>query len=67
VTRGPDVVLECSGNAAATSAALRALAPGGVLVVVGAGPGSGLDPATVLLKEITVRGSFTMERSTSPI
>jgi threonine dehydrogenase-like Zn-dependent dehydrogenase len=54
-----DVVIECSGNAEATRAALRALGPGGVLVVVGAGPGSGLDPATVLLKEITVRGSFT--------
>jgi len=54
-----DVVIECSGNATATSTALRALAPGGVLIVVGAGPGSGLDPATVLLKEITVRGSFT--------
>jgi len=27
--------------------------------VVGSGHGSGLDPATILLKEITVRGSFT--------
>lgn len=38
--------------------ALQALCPGGVLVVVGAGPGSGLDPMTILLKEITVHGSF---------
>jgi hypothetical protein len=30
-----------------------------VLVVVGAGLGSGLDPLTILMKEITVRGSFT--------
>ena len=38
-----DVVIECSGNASATSSALQLLAPGGVLVVVGAGPGSGLE------------------------
>ena len=54
-----DVVLECSGNAAATELGLNALRPGGVLVVVGAGTGSGLDPTTILLKEITVHGSFT--------
>lgn len=54
-----DVVLECSGSAAATALALQALRPGGVLVVVGAGPGSGLDPMTILQKEITVHGSFT--------
>ena len=54
-----DVVLECSGSAAATALALEALRPGGVLVVVGAGLGSGLDPLTILMKEITVHGSFT--------
>ena len=54
-----DVVLECSGSASAAALALQALRPGGVLVVVGAGPGSGLDPLTILMKEITVRGSFT--------
>jgi threonine dehydrogenase-like Zn-dependent dehydrogenase len=32
-----DVVLECSGSAAATATALKLLAPGGILVVVGAG------------------------------
>jgi threonine dehydrogenase-like Zn-dependent dehydrogenase len=53
-----DVVLECSGNAAATCTALKLLAPGGILVVVGAGPDPGLDSATILLKEITVRGSY---------
>jgi threonine dehydrogenase-like Zn-dependent dehydrogenase len=53
-----DVVLECSGSAAATALALKLLAPGGVLVVVGAGPEPGLDSATILLKEITVRGSY---------
>jgi threonine dehydrogenase-like Zn-dependent dehydrogenase len=57
-----DVVLECSGSAPATELALDALRPGGVLVVVGAGPGSGLDPATILFKEVTVRGSFTYVR-----
>jgi threonine dehydrogenase-like Zn-dependent dehydrogenase len=53
-----DVVLECSGSAAATSTALKLLAPGGILVVVGAGPDPGLDSATILLKEIIVRGSY---------
>jgi threonine dehydrogenase-like Zn-dependent dehydrogenase len=53
-----DVVLECSGNAAATSSALEMLAPRGVLVVVGTGPEPGLDSATIVLKEITVRGSY---------
>src|SRR5277367_2119073 len=53
-----DVVLECSGSAAATASALKLLAPGGILVVVGAGPDPGLDSATILLKEITVRGSY---------
>jgi threonine dehydrogenase-like Zn-dependent dehydrogenase len=53
-----DVVLECSGNAAATATALKLLAPGGILVVVGAGPEPALDSATILLKEITIRGSY---------
>jgi threonine dehydrogenase-like Zn-dependent dehydrogenase len=57
-TEPVDVVFECSGNAAATSAALKLLGPGGILVVVGAGPDPGLDSATILLKEITVRGSY---------
>jgi threonine dehydrogenase-like Zn-dependent dehydrogenase len=55
---GVDVVIECSGSAAATAAALKMLAPGGILVVVGAGPDPGLDSATILFKEITVRGSY---------
>ena len=54
-----DVAIECSGNEAATATALNLLGPGGTLVVVGGGGGRGLDPATILLKEITVRGSFT--------
>jgi threonine dehydrogenase-like Zn-dependent dehydrogenase len=57
-----DIVLECSGSASATARALGALRPGGVLVLVGAGQGSGLDPATILFKEITVHGSFTHVR-----
>ena len=54
-----DVVIECSGNAAATASALNIIGPGGTFVVVGAGPGSGLNSATILLKEIAVRGSYT--------
>ncbi|QIZ00914.1 zinc-binding dehydrogenase [Streptomyces sp. S1D4-11] len=53
-----DVVIECSGSAAARQQAIRLLTPGGVLVNVGSGPGGGFDPDTVLLKEITIRGSF---------
>jgi threonine dehydrogenase-like Zn-dependent dehydrogenase len=55
---GVDIVFECSGSASATASALKLLAPGGILVVVGAGPDPGLDSATILLKEITVRGSY---------
>ena len=54
-----DVVIEASGNGAASSLGLAALSPHGTFVVVGAGPENALDPATILLKEITVRGSFT--------
>jgi threonine dehydrogenase-like Zn-dependent dehydrogenase len=54
-----DVAIECSGNEAATATALKLLGPGGTLVVVGGGGGGGLDPATILLKEITVHGSYT--------
>ena len=53
-----DAVIECSGSAAATRQGVGLLVPGGVLVVVGAGPGSGLDPTAILFKELTVRGSF---------
>jgi threonine dehydrogenase-like Zn-dependent dehydrogenase len=54
-----DVAIECSGNQSATASALNLLAPGGTLVVVGSGAGTGLDAATILLKEIAVRGSYT--------
>ena len=53
-----DVVIEASGSAAALELAVDALEPGGVLVVVGAGAAGGLDPTSVLLKELVVRGSF---------
>ncbi|MER5913932.1 alcohol dehydrogenase catalytic domain-containing protein [Streptomyces sp. NPDC001982] len=53
-----DVVIECSGSAAARQQAIQLLVHDGVLVDVGAGPGGGFDPDTVLLKEITIRGSF---------
>ena len=53
------VAIECSGSAAATALAVEALLPGGILVVVGAGTGPGLEPLPILLKELIVRGSFT--------
>jgi threonine dehydrogenase-like Zn-dependent dehydrogenase len=43
-------VFECSGSAAATSTVPKLLAPGGILVVVGAGPDPGLDSAAILLE-----------------
>jgi len=54
-----DVAIECSGNQSATASAMSLLAPRGTLVVVGSGAGTGLDAATILLKEIAVRGSYT--------
>jgi threonine dehydrogenase-like Zn-dependent dehydrogenase len=54
-----DVAIECSGNNAAVATAMALLAPGGTLVVVGSGSGTRLDAATILLKEIVVRGSYT--------
>jgi len=54
-----DVAIECSGNNAAAATAMALLAPGGTLVVVGSGSGTSLDAATILLKEIVVRGSYT--------
>ena len=53
-----DVAIECSGNQVATATALNLLAPGGILVIVGSGRGR-VDSATILLKEITVLGTFT--------
>jgi 2-desacetyl-2-hydroxyethyl bacteriochlorophyllide A dehydrogenase len=54
-----DVAIECSGNGLAISLAMRALRPGGVLVVVGSSVEVSLDPMVVLFSELTVRGSFT--------
>lgn len=53
-----DVAIEASGDVRALELAVDALRPGGVLVLVGAGSTTGLDPTSVLLKELTVRGSF---------
>lgn len=54
-----DVAIECSGNQSATATAMNMLTPGGTLVVVGSGSGTGLDAADILLKEVVVRGSYT--------
>jgi threonine dehydrogenase-like Zn-dependent dehydrogenase len=56
---GADVVLECSGSEQGACAGLAALAPRGTMVVVGGGSHAGLDPLTILLKELRVQGSFT--------
>ena len=54
----PSVVFECSGSPRALSDALRLVAPGGSVVVVGIGPaGPGIAPMDLVGKEITVRGS----------
>jgi len=53
-----DAVLECSGAEPGVTAALAAARPEGTVVVVGGGR-AGLDPLTILLKELRVQGSFT--------
>ena len=53
-----DVVIEASGSGSASALGLDALVPGGTFVVVGSGQGNDLNATVLLLKEITVRGSF---------
>lgn len=55
----PDVLLECSGNAGATVAALRVLAPAGRAVLVGMGADELPLPLSVLQnRELTITGCF---------
>jgi 2-desacetyl-2-hydroxyethyl bacteriochlorophyllide A dehydrogenase len=56
---GVDAVLECSGNERGARTGLKALRPQGTMIVVGGGAHAGLDPLTILLKELRVHGSFT--------
>ena len=53
-----DAVLECSGSEPGLRGALAAARPEGTVVVVGGGR-AGLDPLTILIKELRVQGSFT--------
>jgi threonine dehydrogenase-like Zn-dependent dehydrogenase len=53
-----DAVLECSGSEPGIRGALAAARPEGTIVVVGAGR-AGLDPLTILVKELRVQGCFT--------
>lgn len=56
---GADVAYDCAGRADSLAVAADAARPGGRLVVVGAtGDGANLDPAEVVLKQLTVRGSL---------
>lgn len=50
-----DAVLECSGAEPGVTAALVAARPEGTIVVVG-GARAGLDPLTILIKELRVQG-----------
>lgn len=57
-----DVVLECSGKAAAMEAGLAQLERGGTLVLVGAGiEPPRFDPNRILLNELVVTGSFNYD------
>jgi len=57
-----DVVLECSGQAAAQTAALTQLRRGGTLVLVGAGVKTPkFNPNRILLNELTVTGAFVYD------
>lgn len=54
-----DIVLECSGKAAAMEAGLAQLTRGGTLVLVGAGiEAPRFDPNRILLNELTVTGAY---------
>lgn len=57
-----DVVLECSGKAAAMEAGLAQLVRGGTLVLVGAGiEPPRFDPNRILLNELVITGSFVYD------
>ena len=57
-----DVVLECSGRAAAMEAGLAQLVRGGMLVMVGAGmEPPRFDPNRILLNELVITGAFTYD------
>ena len=56
--RRPTVIVECSGAPTAIADAVRLVAPGGTVTVVGIGPaGPGILPLDLVGKEVTVRGS----------
>jgi 2-desacetyl-2-hydroxyethyl bacteriochlorophyllide A dehydrogenase len=58
-----DVVLECSGKAAAMEAGLAQLVRGGTLVLVGAGiEPPRFDPNRILLNELVITGAFTYDQ-----
>ncbi len=58
-----DVALECSGKRAAMEAGLAQLAPGGTLVLVGAGiDPPRFDPNRILLNELVITGAFTYDQ-----
>lgn len=55
----PDVVIDCVGVQSTLEAAVRAVAPGGKIVLVGMGSEQLLLPATLLTcKEVDLLGSF---------
>jgi threonine dehydrogenase-like Zn-dependent dehydrogenase len=57
-----DVVLECSGKAAAMETGLAQLRRGGTLVLVGAGiDAPRFDPNRILLNELVITGAFTYD------
>lgn len=59
-----DVVLECSGKAAAMEAGLAQLVRGGTLVLVGAGiEAPRFDPNRILLNELVITGAFTYSQN----
>lgn len=62
-----DVVLECSGNAAAMQAVPGLLAPGGTGVLVGTGISRpSYDPNRLLLNELTLTGAYNYDATGFP-
>lgn len=53
-----DVLYECSGAAAALSAAIAAMRPGGIIIQLGLGGDMSLPMGAITAKELELRGSF---------
>jgi L-iditol 2-dehydrogenase len=63
-----DCVIDCAGTPASFAAAMRAVAPGGRIILVGAAAGVEFSPLAATLKEVTIATSLShdVELDTRP-